>query len=77
MPTRTVRIEEDLLDDIKSKKRDDETISEAIGRLTGYKSSADALEDLVGLTTAEGVEEIRERSAEVREETNERMGIEE
>lgn len=74
MSTTTVRIDEDLLDDIKSKQREGETLSETIGRLTGHRTSADALSDLVGLGDESDVDEIRERSAEFREAFDRRMG---
>ncbi len=74
MSTTTVRIDEDLLDDIKSKQREGETLSDTIGRLTGHRSSADALADIVGLVDEPDADEIRGRSAEFREAFDRRMG---
>ncbi|MFB6176283.1 MAG: antitoxin VapB family protein [Halobaculum sp.] len=74
MSTTTVRIDEDLLDGIKSRQREGETLSETIGRLTGHRSSADALSDLVGLGDESDADEISERSAEFREAFDRRMG---
>jgi len=53
MSTKSVRLDEDVYERIKSKKRPDETFSEAIDRLTGGAS----LLDLVGiLSDAEAAE---------------------
>ena len=41
MPTKTVRLEEDVYERIKSKKREDETFSAAIDRLTSDYSLLD------------------------------------
>ena len=41
MPTKTVRLKEDVYERIKSKKRDDETFSEAVNRLTRNVSLLD------------------------------------
>jgi len=49
MSTKSVRLDEDVYERIKSEKRPDETFSEAIDRLTGGAS----LLDLVGILSDE------------------------
>ena len=56
MPTKTVRLKEDVYERIKAKKRDDETFSEAIDRLTRDVSLLDLAD--------EGGEYDEEREAE-------------
>ncbi|ELZ39205.1 hypothetical protein C463_17338 [Halorubrum californiense DSM 19288] len=56
MSTKSVRLDEDVYERIKSKKRPDETFSEAIDRLTGGAS----LLDLVGLLSDEEAAAFRE-----------------
>jgi predicted CopG family antitoxin len=63
MGTKTVRLREDVYERIRSRKRDDETFSEAIDRLTGDAS----LGDLAGTLTDEeaaAAEAAAEASAE-------------
>lgn len=63
MPTKMVRLEEDVYEHIKSKKREDETFSAAIDRLTSDYS----LLDFAGGYTDEDAErhrELLERSEE-------------
>lgn len=55
MGTKSVRLDEDVYERIKSKKRPDETFSEAIDRLTGGAS----LLDLVGILSDEEAAEFR------------------
>jgi predicted CopG family antitoxin len=74
MGTTTVRIDEEILEDIKSKQQEGETLSDTIGRLTGHEGSTGALEDLVGLADESSIEEVRRCSAEFREEMNQRLG---
>jgi predicted CopG family antitoxin len=69
MGTKTVRIEDDVYERIKAKKRDDETFSEAIERLVGGGS----LLDLYELGADEDVEEMREAIGESKERTRERV----
>jgi len=45
MPTKTVRLKEDVYERIKAKKRDDETFSEAIDRLTRDVSLLDLADE--------------------------------
>jgi len=76
MPTKTVRLEEDVYERIKSKKRDDETFSAAIDRLTSEYSLLDFAGGYTD-TDAERHREVLERSEEValkdRQELLERM----
>ncbi|WP_433632981.1 antitoxin VapB family protein [Halomicrococcus sp. NG-SE-24] len=65
MGTKTVRIEDDVYELIRSKKREDETFSEAIERLVGGGS----LLDLYGAGNEEDVENMREAIDETKEET--------
>ena len=76
MGTKTVRLEEDVYERIKSRKRDDETFSEAIARLTddytlldfaGGYSEADADRH------RELLDEAEEAAAEERRELLERV----
>jgi predicted CopG family antitoxin len=63
MGTKTVRLEEDVYERVRSQKRDDETFSEAIDRLTGGAS----LLDLEGTLNDEETEDVREAIEESRE----------
>jgi len=63
MGTKTVRLEEDVYERVRSQKRDDETFSEAIDRLTGGAS----LLDLKGTLDDEEAQDLREAIAESRE----------
>jgi predicted CopG family antitoxin len=63
MGTKTVRLEEDVYERVRSQKRDDETFSEAIDRLTGGAS----LLDLEGTLDDKEAEEVREAIEESRE----------
>ncbi len=63
MGTKTVRLEEDVYERVRSKKRDDETFSEAIDRLT----SGASLLDLQGTLGDEDAEDVREAIAESRD----------
>ena len=67
MGTKTVRIEDDVYERIKAKKRDDETSSEAIERLVGGGS----LLDLYGV--GEDVDEMRDAIDESSERTRGRV----
>ena len=67
MGTKTVRIEDDVYERIKAKKRDDETFSEAIERLVGGGS----LLDLYGV--GEDVDEMRDAIDESGERTRGRV----
>lgn len=51
-----MRLEEDVYERIRDEKRDDETFSDAVGRLIGGSS----LLDLAGILSDEGAEEIRD-----------------
>jgi len=55
MSTKSVRLDEDVYERIKSEKRSDETFSEAIGRLIGGSS----LLDLAGILSDEEADEFR------------------
>jgi predicted CopG family antitoxin len=63
MGTKTVRLEEDVYERVRSQKRDDETFSEAIDRLTGGASLLDLEETL----DDEETEDVREAIEESRE----------
>ncbi|MCX2819085.1 antitoxin VapB family protein [Haladaptatus sp. F3-133] len=63
MGTKTVRLDEDVYERVRSRKRDDETFSEAIDRLTGGSS----LLDLEGTLSDEEADEVREAIEESRE----------
>lgn len=56
MGTKTIRLNDEVYERVRAKKRDDETFSEAIDRLTGGSS----LLDLVGTATEQEAEEMRE-----------------
>lgn len=56
MSSKNVRLDEDVYERIRSKKRPDETFSEAIDRLTGGAS----LLELRGILSDEEAEEMRE-----------------
>jgi predicted CopG family antitoxin len=63
MGTKTVRLEEDVYERVRSQKRADETFSEAIDRLTGGAS----LLDLEGTLDDEEAEDLREAIEESRD----------
>jgi len=63
MGTKTVRLEKDVYERVRSQKRDDETFSEAIDRLTGGAS----LLDLEGTLNNEEAENVREAIEESRD----------
>lgn len=56
MGTKTVRLREDVYERVKARKRDDETFSEAIDRLTGGTS----LTELAGIVSEERAQRMRE-----------------
>jgi predicted CopG family antitoxin len=62
MGTKTVRLDEDVYERVRSQKREDETFSEAIDRLTGGSS----LLDLEGTLNDEEAEDVREAIEESR-----------
>ena len=62
MGTKTIRLDEDVYEKLRARKRDDETFSEAVDRLVGGSS----LLELAGILSegeaeelADGVEEFR------------------
>ena len=63
MGTKTVRLREDVYERIRSQKREDETFSEAIDRLTGGTS----LLELEGTLSDEEADAARDAIAESRE----------
>jgi len=68
MGTKTVRLEDDVYERVRSQKRDDETFSEAIDRLTTDAS----LLDLEGTLDDEGAKGVRgaieeSRNADIQE----------
>jgi predicted CopG family antitoxin len=63
MGTKTVRLDEDVYERVRSRKRDNETFSEAIDRLTGGSS----LLDLEGTLSDEEADDLREAIEESRE----------
>jgi predicted CopG family antitoxin len=62
MGTKTVRLDEDVYERVRSQKREDETFSEAIDRLTGGSS----LLDLEGTLDDEEADDVREAIEESR-----------
>ena len=54
MGTKTIRLEEDVYEMLTSHKRDDETYSEAVGRLVGGRSVV----ELAGVYTEEETRKI-------------------
>jgi len=54
MGTKTIRLEEDVYEMLTSRKRDDETYSEAVGRLVGGRSVV----ELAGVYTEEETRKI-------------------
>jgi predicted CopG family antitoxin len=60
--TKTVRLDEDVYERVRSQKREDETFSEAIDRLTVGSS----LLDLEGTLDDEEVDDVREAIEESR-----------
>jgi predicted CopG family antitoxin len=65
MGTKTVRLDEDVYERVKSEKRDDETFSETVERLISDSS----LLDLVGILSDEEAEEFRAVVEEAREDS--------
>ena len=63
MGTKNVRLDEDVYERVRSKKREDETFSEAIDRLT----SGASLLDLEGTLTDEEADDVREAIDKSRE----------
>ena len=79
MATKSVRIDEDLYRRIEAHKRDDETFSEAIGRLTDGWSLldlADTLDAAEADAHCEAIESSEAAGSEAVEELLERQGIE-
>jgi predicted CopG family antitoxin len=56
MGTKTVRLEEDVYEMLTSRKRDDETYSEAVERLVGGRSVV----ELAGIYTEEETRKVEE-----------------
>ncbi|MDS0295597.1 antitoxin VapB family protein [Halogeometricum luteum] len=56
MGTKSVRLDDDVYDYIEAHKRDDETFSDAVARLTRRSS----ITDLAGLLNSEDVETMRD-----------------
>ena len=56
MSTKTIRLDENVYELLRSKKRDDETFSEAVERLLGGPS----LRELAGILSDEEAAEFRE-----------------
>lgn len=56
MGTKTVRLEEDVYEMLTSRKRDDETYSEAVERLVGGRS----IVELAGVYTEEETRKVEE-----------------
>lgn len=78
MGTKMVRLDEDVYERIKSKKRDDETFSEAIDRLTGGYTLLDfaAADPVVDTDRHRAtLDERDERSKRETRERLERMGL--
>ena len=69
MGSKNVRLDEDVYERIKSKKRPDETFSEAIDRLTAETSFL----ELAGILSDEEAEEMREAIQEQEERSRERL----
>jgi len=67
--SKNVRLDEDVYERIKSKKRPDETFSEAIDRLTAETSFL----ELAGILSDEEAEEMREAIQEQEERSRERL----
>lgn len=77
MGTKTVRLDEDVYERIKSRKRDDETFSEAIDRLTsGYTllDFAAGGSEVEAEQLREAIERSDEHQRREREELLERFG---
>ena len=77
--TKTIRLDEDVYERLKSEKRDDETFSEAVDRLIGDWSLLDLAGTATGEETArhrELLEAAGENAAQDREELLEQFGIE-
>jgi predicted CopG family antitoxin len=71
MGTKTVRLDEDVYERVRSQKREDETFSEAIDRLTDGSSllelegtlddgEADSVREAIEESRAAGIEEAKE-----------------
>jgi predicted CopG family antitoxin len=79
MGTKTIRLDEDVYERLKSKKRDDETFSEAVDRLMGDWSLLDLAGTATEAETArhrELLEASDETATRDREELLEQLGIE-
>ena len=79
MGTKTIRLDDDVYEHIKSKKRDDETFSDAVARLTEDWSLLELVESYTD-EQAERHRQLLDRSAEAaatnREALLERLGHE-
>lgn len=62
MGTKTIRLDEDVYEKIRARKREDETFSEAVDRLVGGPS----LLELAGILTDEEAEEVSNAVEEFR-----------
>lgn len=62
MGTKTIRLEEDVYEKIRARKREDETFSEAVDRLVGGAS----LLELAGLLSEEDAEDVSDAVEEFR-----------
>ncbi|MFB6308292.1 MAG: antitoxin VapB family protein [Haloarculaceae archaeon] len=78
MGTNTIRLDDDVYERLKSKKRDDETFSEAVNRLIGEWTLLDFAAEDTSVdpgTHRELLEEIDKRDIEEATERLERAGI--
>lgn len=73
MGTKQVRLDEDVYERIKSRKRDDETFSEAIDRLTGGYTLLDFADDDPGIDPDRHRQILAERDEQSDRETEERV----
>jgi predicted CopG family antitoxin len=69
MGTKTIRLDEDVYERVKAKKRADETFSEAIDRLVGGGN----ILDLYGLRSEKGTGEMREAIEDAKGHNRERV----
>lgn len=73
MGTKTIRLDEDVYERIKSKKRDDETFSDAIERLTSDYTLLDFADEAPVVDSERHMAVLEERDEQSKQETRDRL----
>lgn len=73
MSSKNISVRDDIYRALKNEKREDESFSEVIDRLLARREGEHPLYDLVGILDDEQADRLREKSAEFRDNVDERM----